>query len=87
MISDETIRKNNPGVQEAWERYQLLLELARPSPEDLPREYDRITQDLPCAAYKKGELYYLYDGDKWKGKSILTKDEANECVISFWRNR
>ena len=30
---EEDIRDNNPAVQDAWEAYQVLLKLARPSDE------------------------------------------------------
>lgn len=29
MIADEVVRKNNPAVEKAWRKYQLLLEMAR----------------------------------------------------------
>ncbi len=29
MVADEVVRKTNPTVEQAWRRYQMLLELAR----------------------------------------------------------
>ncbi len=29
MVADEVVRKNNPAVETAWRKYQMLLELAR----------------------------------------------------------
>ncbi len=28
---EEELRKNNPGLQEAWEKYQLMLKLVQPA--------------------------------------------------------
>jgi hypothetical protein len=29
QVQDEVVRKNNPAVETAWRKYQMLLELAR----------------------------------------------------------